>query len=353
MDIALARESANLSDVKAENLRLLAEDRAAGRAEFVGNPEIIVVEPTNRCNLECRICARNYWDQDANPLEDMSLETLDRLAPFFETARVIYAFGHGEPTMGENFKTILETGKRFGCEVQFTTNGTRLDDAFADWLIEAKIDIINVSMDAVESRALKDRRGIDASKALMWLQRLRVKKVAAGHKMPETGISFVADRYNLGELPHLIRGMHDVGASILVVNHLVAWIPALHSHSCYHDIDAARRAFDEAKELGESLGMTIILPYDNLRPGGGCPHMDSMFFVRASGEVWPCCSAVFRQDRYSFPAGNVYKQSLRDIWNGPMYRHIREGWAAGSPPEFCRTCPLVADVLESHLRVLG
>ena len=36
----------------------------------------VYIEPTNRCNLECRTCIRNIWDE---PLGQMSSETFLRI----------------------------------------------------------------------------------------------------------------------------------------------------------------------------------------------------------------------------------------------------------------------------------
>ena len=254
---------APFEEAKRKNLLAQKEDRREGREVFTANPEIVVVEPTNRCNLSCRHCARNYWDKTLNPETDMSMDTLERLVPFFKTARAVYAFGHGEPTLGKNFLAILRRAKEFGCEVQFTTNGTRRDDAFTDAVIEAGVDLVNLSLDALEPGASRERRGIDPVKPLQWLQRIRVRKVARRRKNPETGVSFVADRENLGELPNLIDALHDVGSSVLVISHFVAWKPALHDRSAYLDEPAFREAFARAKERGESKGITVILR----RPG--------------------------------------------------------------------------------------
>jgi radical SAM protein with 4Fe4S-binding SPASM domain len=78
-----------------------------------------------------------------------------------------------------------------------------------------------------------------------------------------------------------------------------------------------------------------------------------MFFVRASGEVWPCCNGVFRNDQYNFPVGNVHFASLRSIWNAEPYRQLRRAFLRGEPlPDHCRICPLFVDELGSHLRQL-
>ncbi len=338
-------------EAKRKNEELLARGVRDKNPVFKANPSLIVLEPTNRCNLACGLCARNYWDKNANPLTDMSLETLRAVEPFLKTASSVYAFGHGEPTLGKNFREIVLRAKSYGCEVQFTTNGFRLDDELIDFILESKTDIVNVSLDALEPDSSKIRRGVDPAKALRRLHRVWEKKTAAGQKTPETGIAFTADRENLGELPNLIDAMAAVGASVLIISHFVAWSVENHSLSAYHVEADFRSAFAKAVEKGRAKGITVILPFDNM-DSGFCPHPMSMFFVRASGEVWPCCNAVFRQDRYSFPAGNVHESALRDIWNGEVYQALRRDWWAGRAPVHCRICPLAADKIESHLRNL-
>ncbi len=344
--------SAKHDKIKSQNSEVLADDILRRRAVFKANPEILVIEPTNRCNLKCRLCARNYWDKHLNPSVDMSRETLELLDPFLKTANSVYAFGHGEPTLGKNFEEIIRRAKAWGCEVQLTTNGTRLDEAFIDFIIESQVDIVNLSLDAVESQASIRRRGVDSVQVLRWLHRLWEKKTAVGSKTPETGFAFTADRDNLGELPNMIDSLAAVGASVLIISHFVAWAPEVHHLSSYHVESEFHAAFNEAAKKGKEKGITVILPFDNLLDGC-CPHPMTMFFVRSSGEVWPCCNAVFRQGQYSFPAGNIHKTGLRDIWNSDVYQTLRRAWFNGDPPAHCRICPLATDALDSHLRNLA
>ena len=337
---------------KRRNDELLKEDIRRRRGVFQANPRILICEPTNRCNLHCGLCARNNWDQSLNPPADMSLETLDLLTPFFKSAQSVYAFGHGEPTMGENFRRIISRAKECDCQVQFTTNGSRLGEELIDDVIEMDVDVVNVSLDALEPAASQKRRGVDSREVLRWLHRVWEKKVAAGKRKPETGVAFTADRYNLGELKNLVDSLAAVGSSILIVSHLVAWTPENHFLSAYHTGEDFREAFREAAMKGKAGGINVILPFQNLTDGR-CPHPMTMFFVRSNGEAWPCCNAVFRQNRYSFPAGNVHESPLRDIWNSDVYQALRRGWFDDNPPAHCRICPLANDNLESHLRTLG
>jgi MoaA/NifB/PqqE/SkfB family radical SAM enzyme len=330
----------------------LAQDIYWRRARFRANPSQIAVEPTNRCNGVCAICARHFWNAEQNPPADLEADTLARLREFFITADTVFAFGHGEPTIAPLFWPLVEAAKSCGCRVEVTTNGLTLDEALLDRFLAAGVEILNVSMDAIEPAALARRRGLavsDAEHAFAYLAR---RKYEMGVRVPEAGIAATIDRDNLDELPGLIEFAADLNVKTLLLNHLVAWDASLHARSAYHEPERLSRALADAQALAAHRGVKALLPYEAI-VGGRCPHPLRLFFTRAGGEVWPCCNAVFRNERYSFPAGNVHNASLRAIWNGEPYRALRRAFLRGEPPpEHCRMCPLRADELASHLRQL-
>ncbi len=338
---------------KAFNRRLQAVDIALRRVRFRSSPTQLVIEPTNRCNACCPICARNFWDQRANPPADLEADTLNALDRFFLAADTVFAFGHGEPLVSASFWLLVEKAKQFGCRVEFTSNGLALSESIVDRLIDHGVEIMNLSLDAVEPGALRARRGLEVAHAERLFAHLAASKVEHGAAFPEGGIAVTVDRDNLAELPHLLAFAADLHVKSLLVSHLVAWDPSLHTRSAYHEPEAMRRAFAELKEAGERAGVTVVLPFEAV-VRGRCPHPLHMFVVRATGEVWPCCNAVFRNDRYSFPVGNVHNQSLESIWNSKPYQALRRAFLRRGPlPEHCRICPLYADELASHLRQLS
>jgi MoaA/NifB/PqqE/SkfB family radical SAM enzyme len=55
-------------------------------------------------------------------------------------------------------------------------------------------------------------------------------------------------------------------------------------------------------------------------------------FVGQMGDVAPCCAP-------GRPVlGNVFERDFMDIWNGPEYRELREGFITGRLTEYCRGC---------------
>jgi MoaA/NifB/PqqE/SkfB family radical SAM enzyme len=337
---------------KARNRRLLDEDLAARRDTFRAMPTQLVLEPTNRCNAACPICARHFWDDEKNPPADMLPETLARLDDLLTTAETVFAFGHGEPTIAPLFWNIVVRAKEKGCRVEITTNGLTLDELFIDRLVAAKVDILNLSLDAVEPTALTHRRGLSVERAQQALSYLAQRKHEQRTTTPEAGLAVVLDRDNLDELPGLFRFAGDLGAKSVLLNHLVAWDASLHARSAYHEPDRLRDALARATRDAAAAGVNVVLPFDAVE-NGVCPHPLHMFFVRASGEVWPCCNAAFDNGAYSFAVGHVLKEAPEAIWNGPAYRRLRRAFLTGeSLPDHCRICPLYTDELGSHLRKL-
>jgi MoaA/NifB/PqqE/SkfB family radical SAM enzyme len=335
------------------NRLTLAADLRRKRMRFYANPTQLVIEPTNRCNAACPICARNFWDKSQNPPTDLEADTLKRLEEFLVTADTVFAFGHGEPTIAPLFWPVIEAAKKRGCRVEVTTNGLTLDEPLVERLVQSGVEILNISLDAVEPDALRARRSLDLAKIERALTFLAARKHAAGARDPEAGIAVVVDRDNLDELPGIFAFARDLRVKTILVNHLVAWDASLHQRSAYHEPERFRRAFADLQRRAEGSGVAIVLPFEAVERGV-CPHPLRMFFVRAGGEVWPCCNAVFRNDRYSFPAGNVHFASLRAIWNGEPYRVLRRAFLRGEPPPpHCQICPLLNDELPSHLRDLS
>ncbi len=337
---------------KERNRALLAEDIAAKRDEFRAAPSQLVLEPTNRCNGSCPICARHFWDDELNPSADMQPEVLARLDDFLTTADTVFAFGHGEPTIAPLFWDIVVRAKEKGCRVELTTNGLTLDERFINRLVAARVDILNISMDAVEPGALLERRGLHVERVEQSLAYLARRKHEQGAHEPEAGIAVVIDRDNLDELPHLLHFAEQLRVRTLLVNHLVAWDKSLHLRSAYHAPDRMREALAALREMAKDSAVEVVPPFAQIE-AGVCPHPLNMFFVRASGEVWPCCNAAFRNERYSYAVGHVLREEPWDIWNGAAYKELRRAFLRGDPlPAHCRICPLYVDELSSHLRQL-
>jgi len=94
----------------------------------------LYIEPTSRCNLACRTCIRNTWQE---PMGDMSWTLFQRLVSqlkdFPHLESVMFA-GFGEPTVHKDILRMIRAVKRLGLRTEITTNGTLLDGPMIDGL---------------------------------------------------------------------------------------------------------------------------------------------------------------------------------------------------------------------------
>ena len=56
--------------------------------------------------------------------------------------------------------------------------------------------------------------------------------------------------------------------------------------------------------------------------------------IHADGVVGPCCNTVGR----NLPIGNIFKQGLKEIWQGSKMTNIRESFKNEKPNSICKLC---------------
>jgi len=101
----------------------------------------VYIEPTNRCNLECRTCMRNEWSE---PLGQMDRGTFGHI---LESLRVfsplpkVFLGGLGEPLAHPEIVEMVAEVKKLGAAVELITNGTLLTREMSRKLIETGLDM--------------------------------------------------------------------------------------------------------------------------------------------------------------------------------------------------------------------
>src|SRR5512136_70435 len=181
----------------------------------------IYVEPTTACNLQCRTCMRNVWDE---PLGRMDGDTFGRVLEGIQALPeppTVFFGGLGEPLLHPEFLDMVREVKRLDAPVEAITNGLLLDEARIEALIDVALDTLWVSIDGATPDCYADvRRDGDLPRVIANLERLRDLKIQKRVKRPLLGISFVAMRRNLAELPEVLRLEHGVGARKFLVSNV-------------------------------------------------------------------------------------------------------------------------------------
>lgn len=318
--------------------------------KVIWKPLKIGLEPTNRCNLNCIMCARRYWNKEKNVLGDMSIELFKKkIFPFLALHQIVNLQIFGEPLLGENFFYILQECKKIGCRVSFTTNGTLLEK-YAQNLVEAGTDSIIVSIDGINS--FKSIRGVDLQQITEGIEKLNLIKRKFNTNLPKLGIEFVAMKINIAELSEIVDLAYKLKITTINVAHVVVHSKQLLEQNLFIHYDKYKEHFNNSYYKAKKLGIQLNLPP---QPGtvNFCSQPFESLYINWNGDVRPCCISTITEEN-SLIIGNVKELSLEELWNNSEICKLRLALLTGSNlPEFCKNCAIRVYSLASHIRILN
>jgi len=165
----------------------------------------------------------------------MPADTFDALSPAFPHLEALILNGIGESLLHPHLEKFIEGAKGLmpeGSWVGFQTNGMLLNGTRATSLVEAGLDRICLSMDAVSPDSFRSiRNGGEMSgleSALSALNRVR-----DGRRDIRIGIEFVLMRDNVQELPSVLRWAGRRGAAFALVTQLLPYHKSLAGRTAY------------------------------------------------------------------------------------------------------------------------
>ena len=196
----------------------------------------VYVEPTNLCNLRCRTCVRNVWDE---PWGSMSSATFSRVMDGvrrISPVPAVFFGGFGEPFAHPDILAMVAEAKGAGSTVELITNGTALDEGVSRELIRIGLDRLWVSIDGASPESYADVRLRDALPQIIDnLRRLRHLRTAKASARPSLGIAFVAMKQNITDLPEVIRLGTRLGADRFSVTNVLPHTPEMRDQVLYAD----------------------------------------------------------------------------------------------------------------------
>ena len=331
----------------------------------------VYIEPTNACNLECRTCIRNVWDE---PPGQMSGATFIRIVEglrAFSPVPTVFFGGFGEPLAHPEIFEMVAEAKALGAPVELITNGTLLTGDISRRLIEAGLDVLWVSLDGATPESYADvRLGAALPEVLANLAGFREARRASHPPKPKIGIVFVAMRRNIADLPEVIRLGNRLGAKRFLVTNVLPYTAEMCKEILYSlaltDIvympSTSRLELpkiDVNKITRWSLynvmrgGHSVSFAGGNLSEASDrCPFIErGVTAISWNGGVSPCLPLLHSHVSFSneserlsrrYVVGNLSESDLQEIWNAREYVAFRERVQEFefSPCTFCGGCNL-------------
>ncbi len=323
-------------------------------------PTQLYVEVTNHCNSLCVSCPLTYDHfLPFEPRHHLSWENFCRIVDQLPEIHRAVLHGIGEPLLNRNLPRFVAHLKERGAHVLFNTNGVLLDQARGDALVEANLDELRVSLDAVTPELYARLRGIDALPRVVDNLRAFVRR-HGGRERPRVSLWLVGMQENLHQLPDFVRLGAELGVPEVYLQRLVYFgdghriaedatmVPEQSLFGALAERQAALIVACEA--LADELGLTFrasgaTTPHESVaikgdHPWQGCLRPWTLMYITANGNALPCCIAPFATADYpGIVLGNVFQQSLAEVWNSPRYQALREAILSTDPaPWPCQHC---------------
>lgn len=341
----------------------------------------VYIEPTNVCNLECRTCMRNVWQEQNGFISMETFENIISSIRLIKPIPLVFFGGIGEPLAHPKIREMVALAKSVGAEVELITNGILLDETVSRWMIELGLDRLWVSIDGAKPESYADIRLGDAlPKVVSNLKQLKALKVNSNNlsSKPRLGIAFVAMQRNFRDLPAVVRLGKKLGADFFSISNVLPYTDELRSQMLYsrslyisdhHSIENSPTITLPRFDLNESTLRIISETFtkNNISPlndktveisANSCPFLDKgSVSVRWDGNVSPCLSLLHSHTSYlddtfrttkEFFVGNINTKPLLDIWNDSKYVELRERLITFdfSPCTMCNSCEMAESNLE-------
>lgn len=188
-------------------------------------PVLVVLRPTERCNLRCRMCfdrgaetVSESW-RSAPPRPDLSAADYHALIPDLARFSPTFYLTGGEPLLAEVTAPILSEIKGRGLYASLNTNGVRLKD-WARELVDVGLDRLIVSLDG--PREVHDAiRGATFEAVAEGLAAVRERKRKRGVRAPCIRAQCVISPYNAGALRETVAAARALGVEEIRFQHLM------------------------------------------------------------------------------------------------------------------------------------
>jgi radical SAM protein with 4Fe4S-binding SPASM domain len=311
------------------NFILSSISHLIGSEKAHGHPVSITIEPTNICNLRCPVCETGAGLLERKPqmmTYDEFVKILEKVGP---GANHVMFYYMGEPFLNKEVYQMIRYARDMGLYVMTCTNGEVVDP---EGLYESRINLVSFQIGGVTQQThsvyrVNSNLGKVLENVSRYLEIIRLRGRKPTEHQVELG--FIVMRHNEGEIQEFLKMAEKIGVDreniispcVRTPEQGLEFLPQSNEYWIYD-----RGIFEQE---GRLVPQKFI-------PKGSCPWLYYSITIQVDGNVVPCC----RDPHGRQIMGNLLRQSLDDVWNGPELRAFRKSVLENQGEvDICRLCP--------------
>ncbi len=295
-----------------------------GLSRVPGLPRILMIEPTNECNLRCPLCPTGAGKLK-RPKGQMSFELYRRiLAELDGSLERLMLYNYGEPFLHPRILDMIAEAHRAEIHTRVSTNGlVFLRGMDVRDLIASGLDYLRVSVDgATEETYNVYRVGGRLDRVLEGVRLLQKRKQELGRTKPVVELQFIVMRHNEHEIPLMRQIACELGVLLRCKSVGLGDLSADPAKRAWLPEDKSLRRYEERD------GQFRLARLDRV-----CDHPWHRLVVNWDGQVTPCC---YDPDG-EYELGNA-ADGIGMVWNGARLQGFRQALKSQERPTICRRC---------------
>jgi MoaA/NifB/PqqE/SkfB family radical SAM enzyme len=280
---------------------------------------------------------------------------IEQLKEFKSLQSVMFG-GFGEPTFHKDILYMIGQVKALGLKVEMVTNGTLLNEAMLQGMLDNGLDTLWVSFDGTSEDSFDDiRAGASFSGVVQNLRRLKELNRQNTRKI-KVGIAFVVMKRNINELRQLGTLAKTVGAEMASISNVIPYSNDMAAQMVCEDTLLANNMwyyprslqlnlpFIDKTETTKQTLFELFRDYNNINimrnhidmEAGSCRFIkERCTFIKWDGTVSSCMGLLHSYKAYftigpverevtAYVLGDTRKNTLKAIWDGQEYHDFRE-----------------------------
>ena len=303
--------------------------------KHVNKPNIVFVDITNRCNMNCPICINNTPSMGF--LFEPPIEYFDKIFEHFshyDPRPSLQLFG-GEPTVRDDLVDIVRMAKSYRLSARVVTNGIKLaNEDYCRRLVERRATIL-IAYDGANPEVYRVLRG-----NAKYLE-LKQKAIENIRKIPRAKVvlmSLIGKGFNDQDVPELFRYVHERRDFIRGIY----FLPLAHTwEKKDFDLEPERITSDDIERVVDNIfpgerveffpagflgQLPNIMKYLKVKPlpfMGAHPSCESMYLLVSNGKeyvpvAWYFKGSVIALAHDLLKAEKKLAQRLRGLETGPF-----------------------------------
>lgn len=305
----------------------------------VAYPSTVMLELTNRCNLRCTICPREYEYGKQMDKGDMDIQLaqkiIDELWPYLDS---IGLTGMGETFLYDDLEGIVNyiKTKNRGIIISLSTNAVALNFIEKAKRIIGKVDTIQVSIDGVDEVYNSIRRG----SSFEYLSH-NVRELVDLCKGTQTAVmlNMVVTKENYIHMASLVEFASEIGVRYLdfTLLNLAAVTNIDTSYYQFYKLPDFKTSLNDLEKAIQRYPEVIVTNknFTTHNSFQKCPFPWTHFYITWDGYLVPCCAKPFPKE---MNFGNIREKTVLNALNTNGYRNFRKMWLANTAPNFCHNC---------------